>query len=489
MGPESCCPGSESQIDFSCSGKYGKFLGVLICKWECAVPTRYTDHCNMSCDSYIYAADRMNASSYCGSRRLSHNNGAAVAERLACSPPIMTNRAQSPAGSLPDYRMWESCRAMPMPFHSGAAPYSPQSPSPALKHSLPKSLHSLTPSYDRRMNKVTRHTTMLNSHRVEEYATCLQVDLKQGFQKGSLYREQPIVARDGTSCSKPQSESAVERAVLAALTAVPMSRLRLCRRGQGGRTVSLLASQQSTTGSPDFPKQESCRTMPLVGGSSRGPPVSPTPSFWRRSILTSITLIGCQDLAVKIYESNRNVLRSFGRELCQEVISPFNCYDLRKPRGHIIRISGPVMEKTASFRKVDKLVCVAVPLMCAYPFSDWLREDVETGIESDWLLRTALIGERHSDMMLASDAISVACAARVRGIRGCFASVSFTTLRFGCYPEIVICRTITRGAGPPLAAVRESNIHGGQRASEYLGPGHITRLSVSRRDWEGEGGV
>ncbi|KAJ8874444.1 hypothetical protein PR048_025293 [Dryococelus australis] len=49
---------------------------------------------------------------------------------------------------------------------------------------------------------------------------------------------------------------------------------------------------QSPAGSPDFRKGESYRTMPLVGGFSRGSPVSPVPSFRRRSIFTSITLIG-----------------------------------------------------------------------------------------------------------------------------------------------------------------------------------------------------
>ncbi|KAJ8870969.1 hypothetical protein PR048_027271 [Dryococelus australis] len=38
---------------------------------------------------------------------------AAVAERLACSPPTRSIRAQSPAGS-PDFHMWESCRTMPL---------------------------------------------------------------------------------------------------------------------------------------------------------------------------------------------------------------------------------------------------------------------------------------------------------------------------------------------------------------------------------------
>ncbi|KAJ8871606.1 hypothetical protein PR048_027933 [Dryococelus australis] len=51
--------------------------------------------------------------------------------------------------------------------------------------------------------------------------------------------------------------------------------------------------------SQDFRKWESCRTMSLVGGFSRRYPVSPAPSYRRRSILASITLIGSQDLAVK----------------------------------------------------------------------------------------------------------------------------------------------------------------------------------------------
>ncbi|KAJ8875275.1 hypothetical protein PR048_023170 [Dryococelus australis] len=44
---------------------------------------------------------------------------------------------------------------------------------------------------------------------------------------------------------------------------------------------------------------ESCQTTPLVGGFFRGSPVSPVLSFRRCSILTSITLIGSQDIDVK----------------------------------------------------------------------------------------------------------------------------------------------------------------------------------------------
>ncbi|KAJ8886083.1 hypothetical protein PR048_012290 [Dryococelus australis] len=56
---------------------------------------------------------------------------------------------------------------------------------------------------------------------------------------------------------------------------------------------------QSPAKSPDFCKWESCQTMLLVKRFSRGFPVSLAPSFRHHSIFTSITLISCQDLAVK----------------------------------------------------------------------------------------------------------------------------------------------------------------------------------------------
>ncbi|KAJ8897963.1 hypothetical protein PR048_003321 [Dryococelus australis] len=44
---------------------------------------------------------------------------------------------------------------------------------------------------------------------------------------------------------------------------------------------------------------ESCRMIPLVGGFSRGFPISPALSFWHCSIHTSFTLIGSQNLDIK----------------------------------------------------------------------------------------------------------------------------------------------------------------------------------------------
>ncbi|KAJ8898326.1 hypothetical protein PR048_003686 [Dryococelus australis] len=72
-----------------------------------------------------------------------------LAERLARSPPAKAIQVQCPAGSLPDFRVWESCRddaggsvvflgdlQFLLPFYSGAAPYLPQSHSSALKTSM-----------------------------------------------------------------------------------------------------------------------------------------------------------------------------------------------------------------------------------------------------------------------------------------------------------------------------------------------------------------
>ncbi|KAJ8870270.1 hypothetical protein PR048_029291 [Dryococelus australis] len=57
--------------------------------------------------------------------------GTAVTERLACSPPTKVNRVRSPAGSLPDFRMLEPCRTMPLV--GGFSRGSPVSPAPSLR--------------------------------------------------------------------------------------------------------------------------------------------------------------------------------------------------------------------------------------------------------------------------------------------------------------------------------------------------------------------
>ncbi|KAJ8881394.1 hypothetical protein PR048_017875 [Dryococelus australis] len=85
-------------------------------------------------------------------------------------------------------------------------------------------------------------------------------------------------------------------------SALPSGRVTLrssqCKAHARGVTVSLLASHQGGPGSiahrvtPDFRTWESCRTMQLIGGFSRGSPVQPPAffSFLCCAILTSITL-------------------------------------------------------------------------------------------------------------------------------------------------------------------------------------------------------
>ncbi|KAJ8875884.1 hypothetical protein PR048_023791 [Dryococelus australis] len=58
--------------------------------------------------------------------------GAPVTERLACSPSTKANRVQSPAGSLPHFHKWESCRTMPLVGGFSRGP--PVSPAPSFRH-------------------------------------------------------------------------------------------------------------------------------------------------------------------------------------------------------------------------------------------------------------------------------------------------------------------------------------------------------------------
>ncbi|KAJ8874602.1 hypothetical protein PR048_025468 [Dryococelus australis] len=84
-----------------------------------------------------------------------HSRWCAMVERLACSSPTKANRVHSPAGSLPDFRMWEPCRTMPLvgafsreshvfphPFISALLHTSLNHPH-RLSRRHPKSVHSL----------------------------------------------------------------------------------------------------------------------------------------------------------------------------------------------------------------------------------------------------------------------------------------------------------------------------------------------------------
>ncbi|KAJ8882046.1 hypothetical protein PR048_018534 [Dryococelus australis] len=159
---------------------------------------------------------------------------ATVAERLACSPPTKANRVQSAAGSLPDFRKWESCRTIPLvgglfsgisrfspPFHSGAAPHSSQSPTSALKTS-PKSFHSRTfpisrivvaPVQASQSRIHSRHCRLLidcrDQYKIDVKHVYTEIDFAIGWQfiRHELDDSEPIADLQGNNCQRLAGQS------------------------------------------------------------------------------------------------------------------------------------------------------------------------------------------------------------------------------------------------------------------------------------------
>ncbi|KAJ8874189.1 hypothetical protein PR048_025031 [Dryococelus australis] len=90
------------------------------------------------------------------------------------------------------------------------------------------------------------------------------------------------------------------------------SSLRFRRTAADTRRLACSPPTNQTGPLPDFRILESGRTVPLVSGFSRGSPVPPVLPFRRCSILTSITLIGSQDLACYVGNTARLARRSDG---------------------------------------------------------------------------------------------------------------------------------------------------------------------------------
>ncbi|KAJ8868676.1 hypothetical protein PR048_030215 [Dryococelus australis] len=138
--------------------------------------------------------------------------------------------------------------------------------------------------------------------------------------------------------------------------------------GDGGRAVGLLATYRCDLGSipgqvtPDFRMWELCGMIPLVSRFSRGSPISPTLSFQCCSILTSITLIGSQDLNVKSLQiSSLTLTVHLGRisvfwincnhsTICQSSCWLTICIMYTKGHSHTISLTSvePVSRQTAS---------------------------------------------------------------------------------------------------------------------------------------------
>ncbi|KAJ8870031.1 hypothetical protein PR048_029042 [Dryococelus australis] len=232
------------------------------------------------------------------------------------------------------------------PLLSGAAPYSPHSPSSALKTSMLRAAHisQLNSSILDAVNICapfdkfpSRRKIFLGEGASRVSATPTTLSMQEvalwGWQTPDIGRRFPytpvVVSTAGVEKAAAQ-DNGIEVAIqqLAPIRTAPsagpchwllllllreeLEKLRMEISNLFGLIDALGATvaerlarlpptkanrARSPDGSPDFRKWESCRTMPLVGGFSTGFPVFPAPSFRRRSIFTSITLIGSQGLA------------------------------------------------------------------------------------------------------------------------------------------------------------------------------------------------
>ncbi|KAJ8870197.1 hypothetical protein PR048_029213 [Dryococelus australis] len=221
--------------------------------------------------------------------------------RITSLPPKRTTFdsrwGRFPVGSLPDFRIWGSWWTMsrwsaafledlpfPPPFHSGAAPYSPRftliSSQDLDVKEPPKSLHSpplLRIRLFRERIKILQcmlacaHTVCIIL--VRQLRPC-SIGSHSGWYTSSCPRPYRVLYRS-------EYDSRYRYVLFLSLS-----------RGTKANRV------QSPAESPDFCKWESCRAMPFVSGFSRRSPNSPAPSFQSRSLFTSITLIGPQDLAM-----------------------------------------------------------------------------------------------------------------------------------------------------------------------------------------------
>ncbi|KAJ8869008.1 hypothetical protein PR048_030554, partial [Dryococelus australis] len=235
--------------------------------------------------------------------------GATVAEWLYCSPPTKANRVKSPAGSLHDFRMRESCRTMllvsgfsrrsprfPHPCIRGAAPFSPHftvigSQDPAAKGS-PKLFTHLTriarkavqcwdTEFGRRASWTS--TLPLRSFHDEEADDAAWDRAVIAVIHGAQWKEQvPHI----TAVNKICPDKPVDLWLLQLMYGPGRTSLR------HNYTVSLLASHQGEPGSIPGQVTPGFSRVGIVPDDAAGP----APSFRHCSMLTSITLIGSQDL-------------------------------------------------------------------------------------------------------------------------------------------------------------------------------------------------
>ncbi|KAJ8873569.1 hypothetical protein PR048_024387 [Dryococelus australis] len=117
---------------------------------------------------------------------------------------------------------------------------------------------------------------------------------------------------------------------------------------------------QSPAGSPDFGMWESCRTMPLACKLSRESPAFPALSFRRCPILTSITVIGSQDLATFSPIGAQQQGSDSGQRIKCFVVSSASSY-------HVLRrIKCFVVSRASSYQVLRRIKCFVVSRASSY---------------------------------------------------------------------------------------------------------------------------
>ncbi|KAJ8873974.1 hypothetical protein PR048_024814 [Dryococelus australis] len=191
----------------------------------------------------------------------------AVAQWLAHSPPTKVIRVRSPAGSLPDFRMRESCVQRAFSGHSRF-----------LRPCIPAPLHP----------RVSFHVMFRDDGYLRRFAHSPPTKANQfqsstrpllNFRNWESCRTMPLLI-DWFSRGSPISSIFKFRRCS---IFIPLHTFNPAEgNGKPPRCHRLARSPptkanraQSSAGAPDFRKWESCRTIPLVGGFSRGCPVYP----------------------------------------------------------------------------------------------------------------------------------------------------------------------------------------------------------------------
>ncbi|KAJ8867406.1 hypothetical protein PR048_031207 [Dryococelus australis] len=348
--------------------------------------------------------------------RIPHFCWAVMDERLDCSPPTKANRVQPPAGSFPNYRMWESCRTMPL----AGGFYRECHVSLALSLWRCSILSSLTfiGSQDlavkSRPNLFTRF----------KYTTSAATD---------FYNPQRIREGSGPEGNIPEHHLADCEIILQVClmkSSQPAGK-GLWRKGPTGENEIIRSSARAK----NAPRREHCyrlfteidvrddtrlATVPPTCCSIPSPTRPTTRSLTHTPDLPPIAEASAQHKSAGELQPTHTSLETFLKScssctssrflhLLQTTLNPCRlCSSLGSPLvdeppiitaikyrvvSGVVWTNRTMVSSNTDTKRTDVLArrrnCVAVPLKQAYPFSDWLRESPGAGLVSDWLASVA----------------------------------------------------------------------------------------------------